>query len=34
LFHANGGSLFSGSVLSTHRSRFPTHWLPMDLLID
>jgi hypothetical protein len=29
-----GGSLFSGSVLSTHYPLFTTHLLPMDLLID
>jgi hypothetical protein len=34
LFHANGGSLFSGSVPSTHCPPFTTHWLPMDLVID
>ena len=26
LFHANSGSLFSGSVLSTHCPLFTTHW--------
>ena len=36
LFHANGGSLFSGSVLSTHHPLLTIHHslASMDLLID